>query len=179
MISEYSLLGFPLTPKGIREIAIEYADENNLSGFSEDKEIGGYKWFYTFMKHHNELHVKNSVTNLSLARALGSSQCSIDAWFDQYQSLLEQLNITGSKYIWNIDEHWSEEMAKVKRVVGIKGIKQYQTQPREKPRWTTMLTYVNAAGFALPPMVIHRGKYHDSWHIGAQPCVLVRGSKKG
>ena len=31
------------------------------------------------------------------------------------------------------------------------------------------------SGFALPPMVIHRGKYHDSWHIG----VLVRGSKKG
>ena len=71
-------------------------------------------------------------------------------------------------------------MAKVKRVVGIKGRKQYQMQPREKPRQTTMLTYVNAAGFALSPMVIHRGKYHDFWHIfGAQPCVLVQGSKKG
>ena len=40
-----------------------------------------------------------------------------------------------------------------------------------------MLTYVNAAGFALLPVVIHRGEYHDSWCIGAQPCVLVRGSK--
>ena len=83
------------------------------------------------------------------------------------------------KYIWNINEHGSEDMAKVKRVIGIKGIKQYQMQPREKPRQTTMLTYVNAAGYALPPMVIYRGKYHDSWCIGAQPCVLVRGSKKG
>ena len=61
------------------------------------------------------------------------------------------------KYIWNIDEHGSEDMAEVKRVVGIKGIKQYQMQPREKPRWTTMLTNVNAAGYALHPMVIHRG----------------------
>ena len=67
MISEYSLLGFPLTPKNITEIAFEYADENNLSGFSEDKEIGGYKWFYTFMKHYDELRVKNGVTNLYLA----------------------------------------------------------------------------------------------------------------
>ena len=58
MISEYSLLGFPLTLKEIREIAFEYADENNLSGFSEGKEIGGYKWFYGFMKHHDELHVQ-------------------------------------------------------------------------------------------------------------------------
>ena len=90
-----------------------------------------------------------------------------------YQSLLEQLNITDPKYIWNNDEHGLEDMAKVKRVVGIKGIKQYQMQPRVKPRWTIVLTYVNAAGFALPPVVIHRGKYHDSWHSGAQPCVLV------
>ena len=173
MISEYSLLGFPLTPKEIREIAFEYTDENNLSGFSEGKEIGGYKWFYGFMKCHDKLHVKNGVTNLSLACALGSSQCIIDQWFDMYQSLLEQLHITDQKYIWNINEHGSEDMAKVKRVVGIKGRKQYQMQPREKPRWTTMLTYVNAAGFALPSMVIHRGKYHDSWCIGAQPHVLV------
>ena len=99
MISEYSLLGFPLTPKEIREIAFECADENNLSGFSEDKEIGRYKWFYGFMKHHDELHVKNGVTNLSLAHALGSSQRIINQWFDMYQSLLEQLNITDPKYI--------------------------------------------------------------------------------
>ena len=82
MISEYSLLGFPLTPKEIREIAFEYTDENNLSGFSDDKEIGGYKWFCGFMKHHDELCVKNNVTNLSLARALGSSQHIINQWFD-------------------------------------------------------------------------------------------------
>ena len=160
-----------MTPKEIRKIAFEYTNENNLSGFSEGKEIGGYKWFYGFMKHHDELCVKSGVTNLSLARALGSSQCIIHQWFDMYQSLLEQLNIMDPKYILNIDEHGSEDMAKVKRVVGIKGIKQMQL--REKPRQTTMLTYVNAAGFALPPMVIHRGKYHDSWRIGTQPHVLV------
>ena len=150
-----------------------------MSGFSGGKEIGGYNWFYGFMKHHDELHVKNGVTNLSLARALGSSQCIINQWFDMCQSLLEQLNIMNLKYILNIDDHGSEDMEKVKKVVGIKGIKQYQMQPREKPRQTTMLTYVNAAGFALPPRVIHRGKYHDSWHIATQPYVLVQGSKKG
>ena len=129
MISEYSLLGFPLTPKEIREIAFEYADENNLSGFSEDKEIDGYKWFCGFMKRQDELRVKRGVTNLSLAHALGSSQCIIDQWFDMYQSLLEQLNIMDPKYIWNIDEHGSEDMAKVKRVIGIKGISSISCNP--------------------------------------------------
>ena len=45
MIQEYSLLGFPLTPKKIREIAFEYMEENGLKGFSEDKESGGYNGF--------------------------------------------------------------------------------------------------------------------------------------
>ena len=91
MISEYSLLGFPLTLKEIREVAFEYADENNLSEFSEGKETGGYKRFYAFIKHHDELHVKNCVTNLSLVCALVSSQCIMDQWFDMYQSLCHVL----------------------------------------------------------------------------------------
>ena len=78
-----------------------------------------------------------------------------------------------------MDEHGSEDIPKVKRVVDIKKIKTLQVVCHEKARCTTMLTYINGEGFALPPMVIHRGKYHDSWRIGAPPRVLVMGSKKG
>ena len=70
-------------------------------------------------------------------------------------------------------------MPKVKKVIGLKGIKQFQKQPHEKPKRTTMLTYVNPAGFALPPLVIHKGKYHDSWRTHCPRAVMVRGSKKG
>ena len=42
-----------------------------------------------------------------------------------------------------------------------------------------MLTYINGEGFALPPMMIHRGKYHDSWRIGAGlQGSLLGGPKK-
>ena len=58
-------------------------------------------------------------------------------------------------------------------------IKQFQKQPHQKPTQTMMLTYVNAAGFALPPLVIHNGKYHDSWRTHCPRAVMVRGSKKG
>ena len=108
-----------------------------------------------------------------------SSKQIIETWFDQYEDLVAQLGITDPAQIWNIDEHGSEDLHKVKRVVGIKGMKQYQIQPREKARHTTMLTYVNAVGYALSPMVIHRVKYHDSWHIDAPKRVLVHSSKKG
>ena len=61
----------------------------------------------------------------------------------------------------------------VKKVVGLKGIKQFQKQPYEKPKWTIMLTYVNAAGFTLL-LVIHKGKY--SWRTHCPRVVMVRGS---
>ena len=51
-----------------------------------------------------------------------------------------------------------------------KKLKTFQVVCHEKARCTTMLTYINGEGYALPPMIIHRGKYHESWCIGAPPC---------
>ena len=90
-------------------------------------------------------------------------------------------------YLWNVDEHGTEDVLKHSKVVGIKGIKANQTVCREKSCRSTMyictyvtyVTYVNAAGYALPPMVIHRGKFHDNWCKNAPPRVLVHSSKKG
>ena len=55
-----------------------------------------------------------------------------------------------------VDEHVTEDVLKHSKVVGIKGIKANQTVCREKARRSTMLTYVNVARYALPPMVIHK-----------------------
>ena len=118
-ISEYCLLGFPFTPSEIRQIAFEFVDENKIQGFSEDKEMAGTKWFSLFLKCHSELKVKHGATNLSLARAMGSTNTIIENWFDQYEDLVAQLGIDDPAYIWNIDEHGSEHLHKVKRVVGI------------------------------------------------------------
>ena len=126
MTEEYALLGFPLTPKEIRSIAYDFAVDNDIIGFSDRKEIAGHKWFSLFLKHHDSLRVKQGVTNLSLACALGSSSQIIDQWFDKYEQLIEELQITDPKYIWNVDEHGSEDIPKVKRVVGIKKIKTFQ-----------------------------------------------------
>ena len=118
MIEEYAQLGFPMAPKEIRSIAYDFAIDDIL-GFS-DKEMTGHKWFSLFLKKHDSLCVKQGVTNLSLAHALGGSSPTIDTWFDKYEKLIEELNITDPKYIWNIDEHRSEDIPKVTRVVGIK-----------------------------------------------------------
>ena len=131
MIKDYSLLGFPFTGREIRAIAYEIAEENHIQGFSELKEMAGAKWFDLFLKCHDELCVKHGATHLSLARALGSRHNIVENWFKSYEKLIEDLGITDPECIWNIDKHGREDMHKVKKVIGIKGIKQFQVQPRE------------------------------------------------
>ena len=118
------------------KLAFEFADEDKIEGFSEDKEMAGTKWFSLFLKCHSELKVKHVATNLSLARAMGSTNTIIENWFDQYEDLVAQLEIDDPAYIWNIDKHRSKELHKVKRVVGIKGVKQFQVQPHVKKHGT-------------------------------------------
>ena len=87
---------------------------------------------------------------------------SVMLWFQKFTSVLSQMGINSPDQIWNIEEHGTEHAVKSKRIVGIKNIRQFQKQSHKKPNRTTMVTYVNAAGYALPPLIIHKGKYHDS-----------------
>ena len=163
----------------MRQIAYEFAEDNGFEGFSKDIKEVGRKWFTFLLSRYPKIKVKDFVCNISVARANASNPDKVKRWYRKYENVLSQLEITDPNYIWNIDEHGSEDMPKVKKVVGIKGIKQFQKVAREKPQRTTMLTYVNAAGYALPPLVIHKGKYHDTWRKNCPRQVMVRSSKKG
>ena len=159
-------------------MTFEYAMDHNLKGFSEDLGSAGPAWFRYFLLRHAQLSLKTA-TNLSLARAMSSNKIPMDQWFTQYEDVLRQLKINDPKYLWNVDEHSAEDLVKTKKVVGIKGIKSFQTQSREKAQCTTIITYINASGYTLPLMIIHRGKYHDRWHMNAPRRVLVCSSKRG
>ena len=125
------MMGFLFTSKEVRDIAFEYAQDHNLKGFSEDLGSEGPVWFWYFLLRHVQLSLKTA-TNLSLARAMSSNKVLMDQWFTQYEDVLRQLNITDPKYLWNVNEHGTEDLVKTKKVVGIKGIKSFQTQSREK-----------------------------------------------
>ena len=58
-------------------------------------------------------------------------------------------------------------------------MRQFQKQMHEKPCRTTMVTYINANGYALPPLIIHKGRYSSTWTRGLMPEAIVRSSKKG
>ena len=119
MIQEYLFLGFPLSGNEVRKIAFSFAEANGFEDFSKVHNEAGRKWFGFLLKRYPQLKVKETVTNLSIAHANATKKSLVLAWYKKYDNVLKQLEITDPKYIWNIDEHGSEDMPKVKKVIGL------------------------------------------------------------
>ena len=101
----------------------------------------------------------------SIARVRAMNWSDISVWFRKYVDLLESLDLMFKPdHIWNIDEHGVEHSPKETIVIGEVGRPSRLNQAAEKSFRSTMLTFINAAGVALPPMVIHKGtRVLDSW----------------
>ena len=109
----------------------------------------GYHWFKYFIECNPKL-VINTPINLSIARAMSSNEVILNHWFDEYEEVINQLGTDDPNYLWNVDEHGTEDVLKHNKVVAMKCIKTFQTVAWEKSRRSTMLTYGNTAGYALP-----------------------------
>ena len=132
MIDEFSYLGFPLEPSEVKQIAFDFAEENNIVGFSEALGTAGRSWFGFLLNQFPKLSVKGA-TNLSNLRANASSQEVVMEWFHKFTDVIGQLGINSPEQIWNVDEHGTEHAVKNRKVVGIKNVRQFQKQSHEKP----------------------------------------------
>ena len=119
MIDEYSYLGFPLEPAEVKQIAFDFAEENNIVGFSKQLGTAGHSWFSYLLKRFPRLSVKGA-TNISLLRAAASSKETVMLWFQKYLDVLGQLGINSPDQIWNVDEHGTEHAVKNKKLLALK-----------------------------------------------------------
>ena len=69
MNEEFSFLGFPLCLREVRKIGFDFSKASGFEGFRKDANEANRKWFTFLLKHYPQLNVKDSVTNLSIARA--------------------------------------------------------------------------------------------------------------
>ena len=57
---------------------------------------------------------------------------------------------------------------------------QYSTVLKEQGETSTIITFANAVGLVVPPVIIHKGgKVSDTWRINCPVVVMVRASPKG
>ena len=178
-IGKFAQVGFPFTPKGIRELAFEYAHLNGIPGFNEMTKAAGYKWLKGFLRCNKQLTIKTSKL-LSICRAKCANKEVISRWFELYKEVLEKNNIGGSLYIWNVDECGCVDNPKTKKVVVIRRHQPTQMSASEKGETSTALAFVSAAGMSTKPLVIHKGgKVQQVWKNDKPQSYSLGASENG
>ena len=105
---------------------------------------------------------------------------TVASFFDQYKKVCDQYNIESPLYIWNCDESGVQDVPKEEEVVGVVGEKANSQVPTECSEISTVLTFTNAAGNILPPLIIHKGRrVNETWLDGMPKDVMVKASPKG
>ena len=109
-----------------------------------------------------------------------ANPATVNNFFDHYKKVLEDNGIESPLNIWNCDESGVQNVPKEQDVIGVVGEKANSQVPTERGETSTILTFANAAGQVLPPLVIHKGhRVNDTWTQGASPDIMVRASVKG
>ena len=110
-----------------------------------------------------------------------ANPAKINEFFDQYEKVLKEIGITFPENIWNCDESGVQDIPKDGTyVIGATGEKTYVQVSKEQGETTTVLTYANAAGQVMAPMVIFKGKkIAPEWKTQAPRDVTVKCSDSG
>ena len=96
--------GCPLTTKRVCQLAFQYANVNNLTGFSDSKQAAGQKWLNGFLVRHPTITLKKA-RNLSIACAMGANPTVISQWFDLLKKIQTEVGIVSPAQIWSGDEN--------------------------------------------------------------------------
>ena len=69
-----------------------------------------------------------------------------------------EVGIVSPGQIWSGDETGVQNVPKEIKVLGIKNIRTFQQVSSEQGETSTILSFVNALGNVVPPMIIHKGQ---------------------
>ena len=149
--------GFGYTQHEIRAMAYSWAEANDIPVGDSDQEVLSCKWFQGFMTRHPELKMANA-KEISIYRAMAPTERNIEVFFNSFEDLVREHNITSPDQIWNIDETGLQDQPKGQKVVIASGQPHLQIVPGEKGQLSTVLCYANAAGKTAKPTVIFKGQ---------------------
>ena len=103
--------------KRVCQLAFQYANVNNLTGFSDSKQAAGRKWLKGFLARHPTITLKKA-RNLSIAHTMGANPTVISQWFDLLKKIQKEVGIVSPAQIWSGDETGSRmSLKKLKSLV--------------------------------------------------------------
>ena len=121
LILMFSRAGFPLTTNKIHSLAYQFAQNNNIKGFSKHAYSAGKNWMHHFLHRHKEIRIKKAY-NLSVNHAMCANPAVFNQFFKQYEAEMKHLNIQSPQQIWNCDESGCQDVPKECDIVGETGV---------------------------------------------------------
>lgn len=171
---------FGLTITDLRRLAYQLAEKYGLKHrFNNESQLAGWKWYYTFMKNHPEISLRTPEPT-SMARCKGFNKETVMAFFNKYESILDEGQFTAEK-IYNMDETGLSTVHKPSKILAQKGKHQVgAVTSGERGVNTTCICCMNAAGEFVPPMLIFKRKrMTESLMRGGPPNTLYDCSESG
>ena len=119
--------------------------------------MAGRKWLKGFLKCHPQITLKTA-KKLSIAHVMRANETMIPNWFNLLQDVKNKFDIFTPCQIWSGDETRIQNVPKEVKVLGCKKIRTFQQVSWEQGEMSTVLTFINAAGQSVPPLIIHKGQ---------------------
>ena len=116
---------------------------------------------------------------MSIAHAMGANPTVISNWFSLLEEIKTKFRILSPCQIWSGDETGIQNIPKEVKVLGVKKIRTFQQVSGEQGETSTVLTFINAAGQSVPPMIIHKGQQvQDTWCLKAPRSMTLAATEK-
>ncbi|XP_052217931.1 uncharacterized protein LOC127835535 [Dreissena polymorpha] len=134
------------------ELAVKLGRRNSNAKLSNG-------WYYNFLKRWNHRLKVIKPRALTSTRAAGVTQEHIDNYYCELNAVLEKTNLKSKPHlIYNLDETGIQPEHRPSKV--ITGVSSSKTQAETSPNTgtTTIVACVNAAGTAIPPYYVFKGK---------------------
>ena len=158
-IRELADMGFGLTKSQLLAKAGEFCLKAGLSTPFKDGPAGP-SWYRGFMKRHKELSLRRP-SKLSTNRGRAMDRKVVDAHFKAIGKVIENME---PQQIWNMDESEFNLEHIPSKVICEKGQKSVNSRVSSDRQNITVVACINAAGMAMPPMFIAKGKTHKAIH---------------
>ena len=137
------------------------------------------KWLKGFLKCHPDITLKTA-KNLSIAHVMGANETVISNWFKLLKEIKDKFDILSPCQIWSGDETGVQNVPKEVKVLGCKKIRTFQQVSGEQGETSMVLTFVNAAGQSVPPLIIHKGqRVQEIWQLKSPRNMKIVATERG
>ena len=181
-ILRYSEIGLPLTKPIVKSYVYDFCHKNKIHNpFNASKKLAGRYWLENYMKRHPEIALRKAQV-MNPGRAMKLNKVIVKDYFEKLQTVMTDGEFFEQpSKIFNMDEKGCRlTMPHQQNVLAKKGSKRVHMVASEHAENVTIVACVNAVGWAIPPMIIFKGKRGKPEYSDNLPTdTLVSMSEKG